>query len=157
MRASTKRFRVTPDGRVPQDVADHLRDWLLMHRGREVEVRLRQAPRSLASNRYYWGVVIGTIRRALAGAGQAMTAEQLHEIFKRRYLEPRANADRTLPPSTTGLDAFEFHRFVEAVRHDEDVLRLGVHIPEPDGVEGHTIIEVERAVTPENPRRTPRQ
>ncbi len=122
-----------------------------MHCGREVEVTLRQGPRSKCANRYYWGVVIATIRRALAEAGRPVAAEDLHEFFKRRHLDPRPTEHETRPPSTAHLDAFEFYHYVESIRHDEAVLALGVHIPDPDeaGVEGHTIIEVTRERSPD--------
>lgn len=119
---------------------------LRLYAGSEVRIRISRPKRSTRANAYYWGVVIETIRRALLDAGQAISAEALHEHFKRLYLPARAvcvfGVDHVLPGSTADLDSTTFADYIEAIKQDEDVLTLGVYIPEPEpGLKSYAIAE----------------
>jgi hypothetical protein len=128
---------VDADGRLPANRSRQLRQYLKLYSGREVRIALSAPKRSTAANSYYWGCVIPAIQRGMHEAGMVASAEAIHEAMKRRYLPARPSQDVfgeavTLSPSTADLDATEFYEYVEAVRYDEDVLALGVDIPDPD-------------------------
>lgn len=136
-KALDETFYVTDDGKLAdQRRAEWLRSQLQLYAGGQVRIRIGRPKRSTRANAYYWGVVIATVREALMEAGMPVSAEALHVHFKRRYLEPRTTCvlgiDHVLDPTTTDMDSTEFSYYIEAIKEDEDVRRLGVYIPEPD-------------------------
>ena len=110
---------------------------LTMYEGGEVQVVLRRPKRTTQANRYYWKVVMGELQRAAIAAGHAVSTEELHEWFKRKYLPNRTanvlGAEITLPPTTTDLDQTAFSEYIEAIKNDEMTIQLGAYWPEPDG------------------------
>lgn len=75
--------------------------------------------RSNQANRYYWGIVIDTIHRALKESGWEITKEGTHEMLRFRFLrEDRPIGEDgefvTTVRSTTELDRQEFGDYIEA-------------------------------------------
>jgi hypothetical protein len=128
---------VDADGRIPKTRSRQIAQYLKLYAEREVRITLGAPKRSTAANSYYWGVVIPSIQRGMHEAGMVASAEAIHEAMKRRYLPARPAQDVfgeavTLSPSTADLDSTEFYSYIESIRYDEDVLSLGVDIPDPD-------------------------
>lgn len=127
---------VSDDGHLPETRRRQIADYLAVHAGRDVLIRVGRPKRSTQANAYVWGVVYPAIQRALAEAGQAVSCEALHEHFKQKYLPPRTvevfDETLVLAGSSADLDSEEFYDFVESIRTDEAVLALGVEVPDPD-------------------------
>lgn len=126
---------VSDEGHLPKTRRKFIQQTLGLYAGRDVRIRITTPKRSSAANRYYWGVVIQTIREGLMNAGRPVSAEVLHEHFKREYLPARVvevfGTTHVLPGSTAELDSTTFHDYIEAIKTDEAVIELGVYIPEP--------------------------
>lgn len=136
-KARTFTARVGDDGRLSIATERHIQDELKLYSGRRCVVRLSRPQRSHAANRYLWGVVYKTIRKAAADAGTHLPADAWHRYFKDKYLEPGvetvAGREIVVPPSSARLDSTAFYEYVEAIRTDEEIVRaLGIHIPDPD-------------------------
>lgn len=117
--------------------ADHYLATLQNLEGQDVEclVRKKKKPRSIAENRYYWGVVI-----ALVSDGTGYTDEEAHEAMKFLFLKQR----RRLPGKLTGsldsvrstaeLTTVEFEDYLSKIRQWAS-MELQVYIPLPNEVE----------------------
>ena len=127
---------VSKDGRLPDACRELVRRTLRLYAEGEVEVTIRKPKRSNRANAYWWGVVLPAIQRGLAEAGKAVSCEALHVHFAEKYLPPRVEevfgVTMVLRGRTSELDSTSFFDFVESVRYDEEVLALGVEVPEPD-------------------------
>ena len=136
-KAIDKTWTVDERGHLPRSAREHIAGQLKLYAGRDVRVRLSRPKRTTKANAYYWSQIIEPIRIALLEAGQPAPAEAIHEVMKRRYLEPRTTTvfdeEHWMPPTTTDLDQTDFSDYIENVKHDEDVIALGVYIPDPDG------------------------
>jgi hypothetical protein len=82
--------------------------------------------RSLAANRYYWGVVLKEISEQAIICGQRWTADAFHELFKRQFLgyeikkytvagRRKKQVIRRLK-STTGLKIKAFATYIEKIQ-----------------------------------------
>lgn len=124
------------DGRLPKGVSRRIRDHLALFAGREVRIRISSPKRSTQANAYLWACVYPAIQQGLAESGTAASCEAIHEIMKSRYLPARVieamGESLVLPGSSADLDSTAFYSFVESIRTDEDVLALGVVIPDPE-------------------------
>jgi len=75
--------------------------------------------RSNQANRYYWGIVVEIIYRALKESGWEITREGTHEMLRFRFLrEDRPLGEHgdefvTTVKSTTELDRDEFRAYIE--------------------------------------------
>ncbi|HYG68163.1 MAG TPA: hypothetical protein VD838_10905 [Anaeromyxobacteraceae bacterium] len=123
-----------------------MRRTLRLYAEGEVEVTIRKPKRSGRANAYWWGAVLPAIQRGLAEAGQAVSCEALHVHFAEKYLPPRIEEvfgiTQVMRGRTSELDSTSFFDFVEAVRFDEEVLALGVEVPEPErGLSSYKIAE----------------
>lgn len=84
----------------------------------EVTFRKKKKRRSTQQNRYYWGVVIALIREFLNDQGESLTAEQVHEILKNKFLKETLIDETTgeitgeYSKSTTELSKLEFADYV---------------------------------------------
>lgn len=91
--------------------------------------------RSNQANRYYWGVVVELIYRALKESGWETTREGTHDMLKYRFLKedkPLGGDGEfvTIVRSTTELDVQEFGAYIEhCIRFAAEY--LNVVIPEP--------------------------
>lgn len=84
--------------------------------------------RSNAQNAYYWGVVLPEIATHTGHA-----AEELHEIFKAKYLKKRRlwrGGEITTVKSTTELSTGEFAEYLSNVILEAN--ELGVEVPPAD-------------------------
>lgn len=97
-----------------------------------VQVETRRKVRSYKSNRRYWGAVIGTaLDEAESFTGH--TKDELHEIFKRRYLKPRLvkfKGEEYPIWSTRNLTDGEFVEY--CLKIETDLAEMGIRIPTPD-------------------------
>lgn len=122
------------DGRLQ---ADTFREALRALDGKAVALTVEEyrEKRSNQANRYYHGIVVDLIHRALIDGGWEITREGTHEMLKFRFLrvdKPIGNDGEyvTLVRSTTELDRQEFGDYIEAcVRFAAEY--LGVVIPPP--------------------------
>ena len=128
---------VDADGHLDRRRALWIRDYLALYAGGQVRIQVSRPHRTSRANSYYWAGVIEPIRVALMEAGRPVDAEILHELFKARYLAPRPvevfGQSATLPPTTTNLDMTGFSDYIEAIKNDEDVRRLGVWFEDQPG------------------------
>ena len=121
---------VDADGHLDRRRALWIRDQLALYAGGQVRLRMSLPQQTSRSSNYYWVGVIKPIRVALMEAGHPVEAEVLHERFKKKYLPPRVvkvfGREEVLPPSTANLDQTAFYDYVQSIKYDEDVKRLGV-------------------------------
>jgi len=102
-----------------------------MKNGEELELKIskKRRTRSQNQNNWYWGVVLPVISR-----DTGHSVEELHEIYKRRFLQPKEVNYRgkiiRLPGSTSRLSKADFFEFVERIR--ADAADIGIYIPEPE-------------------------
>lgn len=109
-------------------------------RSRRVPVSLTvqeyKPKRSSPQNRYYFGVVVDLICRALNEGGVEVTREGTHELLKLRFLKedhPIGNDGEfvTMVKSTTELNKEEFDEYLEHCKRFAAEY-LNVVIPEPN-------------------------
>lgn len=92
-----------------------------------IKIKKRSKGRSIQENRYYWGVVLAYIED-YTGESKAM----LHEVYKMRHI-PNVKFLDGSRISTSDMTHEEIWNYIDLVRMDAKV-RLGVNIPDPDGV-----------------------
>lgn len=88
--------------------------------------------RSLAANRYYWGVVIKELQKHTG-----IDTEDLHEVLKFRFNKKKVDitGDTTeIGASTKGLTSEEFIKYIEKVRMWAMEKLDGLYIPLPQEV-----------------------
>lgn len=93
-----------------------------------VHIERRRRGRSKEQNAYYWAVVLPEI-----SAHTGYTPEELHEIFKTRYLARKRvwrGGEITTVKSTTTLTTNEFAEFLTDVI--VEARDLGIDVPEAD-------------------------
>ena len=93
----------------------------------ELILKKRKKQRSKAFNRYYW-LYLKIVRQ---DTGQGETDDELHEMFKRLFLEPKeiTSFGKTIriPGSTTDLDNIGFDEYIKKIEE-----LTGVPAPNPD-------------------------
>lgn len=100
--------------------------------GKEILLSVKEykPTRSQPQNKYYWGVVL----RYISGE-TGHTPEELHEIFKQKYLEPIitkfAGVFYTITASTTNQDTKIFADYITQIRNFASS-ELNIYIPEPE-------------------------
>src|SRR3990167_1276457 len=93
-----------------------------------IVVEKERGARSKRANNYYWGVVL-----PLIAAHIGETSEDLHEIFKSKYLRKKRvwrGGEITILQSTTKLNSIEFGEYIERVI--QEGAELGVVVPFAD-------------------------
>lgn len=94
-----------------------------------VTVGRRVRARSTKQNAYYWGAVLPIISQATGH-----TVDELHEIFKRKFLQPiivtYRDREIKMPGSTAKLSITDFYEYVERVR--AEAADMGIVIPDPE-------------------------
>lgn len=104
------------------------------HAGRDVEIEIRPKRRSLSANAYYHGFVVREVQRALVEAGYTMSADDVHDWLKRRFLPARVVETPTGEVTRYGstvTDEESFTEYVLAIQSDELLLAMGCYIEEP--------------------------
>jgi len=82
--------------------------------------------RSLSQNRYYWGVVLQIISEVTEH-----TPEELHEVFKEKFLNKIEVMGTLIPESTTRISKKEFSEYIDRIRQWA-LDFLGIQIPAPN-------------------------
>jgi hypothetical protein len=97
-----------------------------------VSLKKNKATRSLASNRYYWGVVL-----AYLSEETGFTKDEAHQLMQRMFLKYAKDApdgtSEMFVRSTTSLNTAEMNEYIEQIRIFA-VSELGVYIPEPNEI-----------------------
>ena len=128
---------VTLDGTLKLPGAK-IRSEVRVFAGKEIEVlfRLKKKHRSDPQNRYYWGVVVEMIRAGMKEMGDIVTADQVHEFLKWRFLRVSKIDEGTgevlyeYAGSTAKLKTVEFGEYIEKCCQFAAEM-LGVSIPLP--------------------------
>lgn len=128
------RARIDEMGHIKPAEVGRFAGYLARLRGKNVEVIVRpeRKHRSLKANAYLWGVVY-----AAAQEWSGHDAEELHEVFKGRFLPRRQVLMPTgelldAPGSTRELDTEAFGEFVNSVIRF--LAEQGVHVPQASEV-----------------------
>jgi hypothetical protein len=122
-----------------------LADAFALFSGGRVEIVVRRPTRTLRQNRKYWamlGEIAEGFRRAgvdqwhIMGPGGEMVRlpvnkDTLHGWFKRKYVTADEPGET---PTTTTLDQTQMSRYMEAIRHDEDVRELDIAWQDKDQI-----------------------
>lgn len=100
-----------------------------------IDIKKNRPIRSLAANRYYFGVVLKII---VMETQQEEDVNQMHEFFKMRLnaqmIEFKNGKREMIPGSTSVMDSKEFTSFVQRVK-DYARTELNLVIPEPGDVD----------------------
>ena len=104
-----------------------------------LDVRKKKDKRSVAFNRYYWGVVLKMIVEEVQGVDDGIDKDRMHEIMKytflkEEYANPVTGEIVVSMKDTHDMPTEDFKRYVESVRGWAYSF-LGIVIPLPDEVE----------------------
>ena len=138
---------VDSEGMLSRSFRQVVAGYLKLYAGGDVRVRFSKPIRSTKANSYYWGVVLEDVRMGMVDAGYVRPAIWWHKEFKGRYLPMVTDVtfsgkETTHEPTTTKMDSTAFFEYVEAIKMDEEVLRAGIYIREPEGpFRSHNITE----------------
>jgi len=95
----------------------------------------RSAKRSQPQNRYYWGVVIHSIRMGLLNLGHDLNKDEVHAFLKQKFNAVQVvNGDgvvEDIPSSTATLNKIQFGEYVEKIAQWGSEY-LSVSIPAPN-------------------------
>lgn len=115
-----------------------LQSQLVAFEGKEVEVEIRKKKRyrSNPQNRFYWGVVIPSIKYAMESKGFIVTKDQIHELLKFKFLKGEIISVATgevIPTlgSTTNLSTSDFMDYITQIQVYA-ASELDCIIPEPN-------------------------
>lgn len=86
----------------------------------QVDVKPYKKDRSAEQNRYYWGVVMTTIQKAIQDSrGEHYSTDEIHEWMRDKFLPKRVitikGEPKVLVPSTTTLTVGEFGEYLEQI------------------------------------------
>lgn len=110
----------------PDAVSTYLRGFSV---GQELDVVISKPTRhrSTPQNDWYWGAILPIISRETGH-----TVEELHEIFKRKFLPRKTvryrDQDIVMPGSSADCTTIEFSEYIERIR--SEVADMGITIPE---------------------------
>jgi hypothetical protein len=139
-----------PGGTLPGRQSEFIRKALAEHSGQEVTIEIRDAKRTIAQNRFLWGVVYAPIQRALSKAGHNASTEALHQFYKTRYLPQTVETifghEVVCDPKSSKLTRKEFAAFVDAILSDpetsEALAMAGEFVPDVEQYERRTKAKV---------------
>jgi len=96
----------------------------------KIEIKENKPTRSTKQNNYYWGVVL-----KYASDEIGHTDDELHEIFKNKFLEPIIKKVKdeyyAIKLSSSILDTSVFSKYVEDIRNFMSA-EFNCYIPEPN-------------------------
>ena len=100
----------------------------------EVTVEKKKKRRSTQSNRYYWGVVVSSIRDAFRELGNEVDSELTHEFLKGRFhysefIDTKTGEVIKLPKTTTEMSNSEFSEYIERIKVFASEV-LNIYIPD---------------------------
>lgn len=100
-----------------------------------IKIMRRSAKRSQPQNRYYWGVVVHSIRMGLLNLGHDLNKDEVHAFLKQKFNSVRvANKDgwaEDFPGSTATLNKIQFGEYLEKI-FQWSAEYLSITIPSPD-------------------------
>jgi hypothetical protein len=95
----------------------------------------RRAKRSHPQNRYYWGVVVHSIRMGLLELGHDLNKDEVHGFLKQKFNAVQVvNKDgwaEDIPGSTATLNKVQFGEYLEKI-FQWSAEYLSISIPSPD-------------------------
>ena len=102
----------------------------------EVIVRKKKRYRSIPLNRYYFGIVVVSIRNAFREFGNDVDSELVHEFLKARFhysefVDEKSGEIIKLPKSTTEMSNTEFIEYIERIKQFA-AETLGIYIADPN-------------------------
>lgn len=97
-----------------------------------VSLKKNKPARSLASNRYYWGVVLAYISDETG-----YTKDEIHQLMQQKFLRYAKSVldgeEQLFVRSTTSLNTKEMTDYIESIRTFA-ITELGVYIPDPNEI-----------------------
>lgn len=112
-----------------------LTEWGKMNPNKQLLMRVdkRGSRRSDPQNRYYWGVVIESVRHGFLGIGYELTKEETHFFLKEKFnaitIENKEGVTIEVPGTTTQMTKSAFSEYVEKIARFSAEF-LGIVIPE---------------------------
>ena len=141
----THTMSVSTDGELPHTFWLVLSQYVKLFAGKRVQITIGSPKRSNKANSFYWAAVITPIWAAGLEAGMTHDSDFWHEHFKKRYLKKRTvevyGKPVVLDGSTAELDSTTFSDYIQSIRMDEDVIKMGVYIAEPGELTSYSIAE----------------
>jgi hypothetical protein len=114
-----------------------LQEWAKMNPGKQLMIRIdkRGSRRSNPQLRYYWGVVVETVRHGLINLGHELNKDEVHFFLKERFnsvpVENKKGEIIDIPGSTTQMTKTEFGEYIEKIARFSAEF-LGEVIPQPN-------------------------
>jgi hypothetical protein len=130
-------FIVTPEGKLPLGIAKHLTQILSELAGKKATIELKESKqkRGCNANRYYWGVIVCTVRAFLLEQGQAKSLEDVHEELIAVY-SPTIEIigfdgrGRFVPMRSSKMDKDQFYKY--CLNIESALATYGVVLPARD-------------------------
>jgi len=103
----------------------------------EITVQKKRNKRTNHQNRYYWSGVLQCAKQGFFDAGHSLTKEEIHEEFKRRFLEGKEIINKDtgeairIPGTTTDLTRSDFSDYIAEIK-GFCMEWLNCSIPDPD-------------------------
>ena len=137
------KFKVQSNGQLFKEARRFIAQYIEQFAGQNIVISITKPKRSSAFNRYYWGCIIGEIRKAMLDAsGKAPSPNVLHDHFKQRFLPVTVydmpDGSHATEVTTTKLTTEEMQSYIEQIRSAQDVVQLGVWIESPAQYESRT-------------------
>jgi hypothetical protein len=114
-----------------------LEQWAAAYPGKQVVIKIerRGVKRSNQQSRYYWGVVVESVRHGLINLGHELNKDEVHFFLKERFnqvtIENKRGECIDIAGSTTQMTKSEFSDYIEKIaRFSADF--LGIIIPAPN-------------------------
>jgi hypothetical protein len=100
----------------------------------EVTIEKKKKKRSIQVNRYYWGVVVSSVRDAFRELGNEVDSELTHEFLKGRFhytefIDTKTGECIKLPKTTTEMSNSEFSEYIERIKVFASEV-LNIYIPD---------------------------
>lgn len=114
-----------------------LNQWKMDHKGKNIRVTFEEysGQRTAPQNRYYWGVIVETIKSAINDLGNSYTADEIHDFLKKEFnyseVETIDGHFLKVPESTTNLDTIAFNEYKERIQQFAAEV-LNIYIPDPN-------------------------
>ncbi|MFA6058921.1 MAG: hypothetical protein WC756_12035 [Taibaiella sp.] len=131
------RGRIDEGGKMFITNSQHIFKWLKGHREKEIRLTIEEfgEKRTSPQNRYYRGVVVPMVRKALNDFGNEMNDEETHDFLKSKFsfkeiMLPNGVLEKA-PISTTKYDTVAFMTYISKIQKFASE-ELFICIPDPD-------------------------
>ncbi len=87
-----------------------------------ITIQKKKVKRSDHQNRYYWSGVLQCAKQGFYDAGHSLSKEEIHEVFKRRFLEGKEVINKDtgeaikIPGTTTILTKSDFSDYISEIK-----------------------------------------